>query len=318
MFKQTFKNFKISFNALNERNTVSAGDPVTGQISFDVTKETKITSITLKLTGNAHVHWSSGGSGGRNRRRNRKHYSAKIEFFNIKTVIAQESGAINQPIKLQPGTHSYEFTSQLPAGDFPSSFHGAHGKIVYNLMLGIKRSWHLTKDFVTQLNFVHYITETPELLAPLEGFNSMTLCCLWCTSGPISMTARMEKKVFVPGETVKITCNLSNAAFQKATPRAILCQKQTYYTISQTNRRLVVKQLASVKGQPVSAHRTDVHSEIMLTIPSNVPFTISNCRILVVEYVIEVKFGIKTCPDVVVLFPIIIHDGAVPAQCLPY
>ena len=41
------------------------------------------------------------------------------------------------------------------------------------------------------------------LQAPLSGSNNMTLCCLWCASGPITMTASTEKKAFVPG-TVSI------------------------------------------------------------------------------------------------------------------
>lgn len=41
------------------------------------------------------------------------------------------------------------------------------------------------------------------LQAPLSGTNNMTLCCMWCASGPITVTASAEKKAFVPG-TVSI------------------------------------------------------------------------------------------------------------------
>lgn len=43
------------------------------------------------------------------------------------------------------------------------------------------------------------ITVPVFLQAPLSGSNNMTLCCLWCASGPITLTARTEKKAFVPG-----------------------------------------------------------------------------------------------------------------------
>lgn len=86
MFEQTFKNFQICFRALNERNTFSSGDPITGQISFELTKETKITVITVKLTGKANVHWSTGGG-----RSGRRHYSARLDFFDFKGVIMQEN-----------------------------------------------------------------------------------------------------------------------------------------------------------------------------------------------------------------------------------
>lgn len=91
MFQQRVKNFTINFNSSNERNTFSSGDLITGHISFELTKETKITAITMELRGRANVHWSSGGGGGgRRRRRQKRSYSAKLDFFHLKSAILQE------------------------------------------------------------------------------------------------------------------------------------------------------------------------------------------------------------------------------------
>ncbi|XP_018525225.1 arrestin domain-containing protein 3 [Lates calcarifer] len=318
MFEQTFKNFQINFSALNERNTFSSGDPITGQISFELTKETKITLMTVKLTGKADVHWSSGGGGGR-RGRQRRHYSAKLNFFDFKNVIMQENTATGRTTKLQPGTHVYPFSCQLPQGDFPSSFQGIHGKILYSLTVSISRPWHMSKDFVTELNFVNRIdTNQPVLWAPLSGSNQMTLCCLWCASGPITMTVSVEKKAFVPGETVKIICEFSNSSTHTATPKVRLQQKQVYYTHSKVSKRMLVKHLASLTGEPISAQTSDVHTEIMLTIPSSASLTISNCSILVIEYFIEVSLCGFAFPDLTVLVPIILCDSPVLSQPPPY
>ena len=88
MFQSTITNFNINFNALNESKIISSGDQLTGHISFDLTKETKITSITMKVTGKANVHWSSGSG------KNRRNFSAKLDFFNIKSVIVQETNGL--------------------------------------------------------------------------------------------------------------------------------------------------------------------------------------------------------------------------------
>uniref|UniRef100_A0A3P8TPU5 Arrestin C-terminal-like domain-containing protein n=1 Tax=Amphiprion percula TaxID=161767 RepID=A0A3P8TPU5_AMPPE len=248
MFGSSIKNLSVSIDRLNERNTFSSGDQVTGHISFEITKQTKITSITVALSGVAHVHWSSGGGGGRG---NRRHYSAIMKYFNYRGVILQEN-AIRETTKLSPGTHVYPFTCQLPQGDFPSTFHGPQGKIVYTLKVDIYRPWHLSKNFETELNFVHHIdTNLPYLWAPLSGTNSMTLCCLCCASGPLSMTATVEKKAFIPGETVKINCDISNGSFKTATPKARLEQKQTLYTQGRERQREVVKRFKSVSGEPL-------------------------------------------------------------------
>ncbi|KAG8012097.1 Arrestin domain-containing protein 3 [Nibea albiflora] len=318
MFNQTLKNFSINFNALNERNTVSSGDVLTGHLSFDLTKQTKITSIAIELKGKAEVHWSTGGGGGgggrrgRRHRRQRRHYSAKLEFFKLRSVIVQEHGAVE--VKLQPGTHVYPFTCQLPPGDFPASFRGPHGRIMYSLTVSVDRPWHLSKDFETQLNFVNRInTNQPVLQAPLKGSNNMTLCCLWCASGPITLTGRTEKKAFVPGETIKIICDISNASSRTATPKVRLLQKQFYYTHNRVSMTMAAKTLASVTGRPINAHTSDVQTEIMLTVPSNASLSISNCSILAVENLIEVNLCVTASPDLTVLFPIILCDTPVNA-----
>lgn len=155
--------------------------------------------------------------------------------------------------------------------------------------------------------------------APLSGSNSMTLCCLWCVSGPIAMTVSVEKKAFIPGtvstcsinppdslntfaerkpipntvfllppgEAVKVICDFSNASSRTATPKVVLQQKQTCYD-NKLNKNAVVKNLARVSGRPVGAHTSYVHAELALPIPTLASLTISNCSIIDVDYVIEV------------------------------
>ncbi|KAG7243966.1 hypothetical protein INR49_006124 [Caranx melampygus] len=95
MFQETFKNFNINFNALNEKSTFSSGDPVTGHVTFDLSKDTKISSISMHLKGEANVHWTTGGGGGRKRRRQRRSHSAKLEFFDLKAVLMQTNSSMH-------------------------------------------------------------------------------------------------------------------------------------------------------------------------------------------------------------------------------
>ncbi|KAJ0067539.1 hypothetical protein NL108_008020, partial [Boleophthalmus pectinirostris] len=81
--------------------------------------------------------------------------------------------------------------------DFPSTFHGVHGKIQYLLTVSIDRPWHFAKSFETELNFLERINNKPELWAPLSGSNSMYVCCLCWASGPVELTATLERKAFM-------------------------------------------------------------------------------------------------------------------------
>ncbi|KAM7019103.1 arrestin domain-containing protein 3-like [Tautogolabrus adspersus] len=311
MFQQTIKNFNININPLNERNTVSSGDLVTGHISFELTKQTNLTSITMAMKGKAHVQWSTGGGG---KRRRKRHISANLVFFDLKGVILQDR-TVSGTTKLQPGTHMYPFTCQLPQGDFPTSFQEPNGHILYTLTVGINRPWHMSKNFEAQLNFVNRIdTNQPVLWAPLSGSNSMTAFCLCCTTGPITMKVSTEKKAFTPGETVKLICDFSNASSRTVTPKVKMQQKHVYYTINRSNSTTRFKKLAFINGHPINAHTSSVHNEFTLIVPSFASPSISNCSILEVEHFIQVSLTAMFSYDLVVLVPIVIFDSFIEAQ----
>lgn len=314
MFESAFKNFNINLNSVNPRNTFSCGDIVTGAISFDLTKETKITSIAMGLTGKVNVHWSS-GSGGKKRRR--RHFSAKIDLFNLRSVILQENILGGEAAKLPRGTHVYPFTCHIPQGDFPSTFHGIHGKVQYLLTVSIDRPWHFAKTFETELRFVERINNRPELWAPLTGCNNMYVCCLCWASGPVELTATLEKKAFMRGETVKVICEINNASSRTVTPKAKLKERQTYYTHGRHNRNSGTRFVITQNGEPVHANTSDVHKELLLIIPTNTHLTISNCSILEVEYMIEVSLDVRGSSEVIVRCPIIIYDNNIYNQLPP-
>ncbi|XP_020776611.1 arrestin domain-containing protein 3-like [Boleophthalmus pectinirostris] len=305
MFESGFKNVNINLTSANSRRTFSCGDIVTGTLSFDLTKETKITSITMALSGNVDVHWSSGSGG---KKRHRRHFSAKINLFLLKSGLLLENSLGGGPTKLPPGTHVYPFTCHIPHGDFPSTFHGVHGKIQYLLTVSIDRPWHFAKSFETELNFLERINNKPELWAPLSGSNSMYVCCLCWASGPVELTATLERKAFMRGEIVKVICEINNASSRTVTPKARLKERQTYYTHGRHNRNSGTRNLVTQNGEAIKANSSDVHKELLLTIPTNTHLTISNCPILEVDYMIEVVVDVRGSSEVIVRCPIIIYD----------
>lgn len=87
MLQETFKNFSINVIALNDRSTFSSGDPVTGHVSFDLMKETKITSISMHVKGEVNIQWHGKpitmGPG------RRKHHHFRQQFFGLEQVLMQ-------------------------------------------------------------------------------------------------------------------------------------------------------------------------------------------------------------------------------------
>lgn len=88
MFDKTVKNFAIVFHSGNGQSTFKSGDLITGQLSFELTKEVKISHITMEVVGKADVHWSRPGG----KKRSRRHYSAQLEFFRLRSTIMEDNG----------------------------------------------------------------------------------------------------------------------------------------------------------------------------------------------------------------------------------
>ncbi|KAG9328884.1 hypothetical protein JZ751_010038, partial [Albula glossodonta] len=279
MFEETFKSFTINYDALNERNTFSCGNVLSGRIYFEISKNVKVNSITFAVKGKAKVAWSTGSS------KNKRHYSAREEYFNIKgNIVEQRNNAVGADYTvLTKGAHVYPFTVQLPYGP-----------------------WHLAKEFRTELNFVSHIDANhPQLLVPLAASNSKTLCCLCCASGPISLMARLERKGYVPGEMIAISAEFENTSSRTVYPEATLVQMQTFYTSSRLSRKRVDRNITMLEGRPLMPYTTEVWANQMLQIPVTTPLTVSNCQILEVEYSLRVSVRIPGGINLSVALPVV-------------
>ncbi|KAI1900410.1 hypothetical protein AGOR_G00049660 [Albula goreensis] len=311
MFEETFKSFTINYDALNERNTFSCGNVVSGRIYFEISKDVKVNSITFAVKGKAKVAWSTGSS------KNRRHYSAREEYFNIKgNIVEQRNNAVGADYTvLTKGAHVYPFAVQLPYGNFPTSFQGLHGRVAYTLDVQIHRPWHLAKEFRTELNFVSHIDANhPQLLVPLAASNSKTLCCLCCVSGPISLMARLERKGYVPGEMIAISAEFENTSSRTVYPEATLVQMQTFYTSSRLSRKRLDRNITMLEGRPLMPYTTEVWANQMLQIPVTTPLTVSNCQILEVEYSLRVSVRIPGGINLSVALPVVICSVPVNYQ----
>ncbi|KAJ3583102.1 hypothetical protein NHX12_034464 [Muraenolepis orangiensis] len=121
-------------------------------------------------------------------------------------------------------------------------------------------------------------------------------------------TCQQEVLVKTDGEDITIMCEFSNASSRTATRKARLVQKQMFYSHSRVSSTMHTLDLDSKAGDLVGPHSSDVQSELTLTVPSDTPVTISNCAILEVSYLIEMRLSVKHSSDLTVLCPIVIYN----------
>lgn len=54
----TVKSLKVTYNPINEENTFTSGDSVSGQVTLEVAKDCEIDSLSIKFKGKASVMWT--------------------------------------------------------------------------------------------------------------------------------------------------------------------------------------------------------------------------------------------------------------------
>ncbi|KAK2911737.1 hypothetical protein Q8A67_003870 [Cirrhinus molitorella] len=91
---RSIKELSVHYNPINERNTFTSGDIVEGRVVLEVTKEIKVDSLFVKLTGDAHVSWTEGT--GQSER-------------NTTLLYGETYGPV-----IKPGSHVFPFRFQLP------------------------------------------------------------------------------------------------------------------------------------------------------------------------------------------------------------
>uniref|UniRef100_A0A8C3KHP6 Arrestin C-terminal-like domain-containing protein n=1 Tax=Calidris pygmaea TaxID=425635 RepID=A0A8C3KHP6_9CHAR len=145
------------------------------------------------------------------------------------------------------------------------------------------------------------------LQSPQAGTKEKTLCCWLCTSGPISLSAKIERKGYTPGESIQIFAEIENCSSRMVVPKATIYQTQAFYAKGKIKE---VKQLiANLRGESLSSGKTETWNGKQLKIPPVSP-SILDCSIIRVEYSLMVYVDIPGAMDLFLNLPLVI--GTIP------
>ncbi|XP_072169051.1 arrestin domain-containing protein 3-like [Diadema setosum] len=308
--------FEVLFAGNN--SVFRPGDPVHGEVRIVVSEEKgDIRGIQIKFVGKSYTHWTEEEGSGDDRRT--VTYRWKIPFFKQEVTLrgAGKDNSQANRITLPPGEHRFPFQFQVPVQSLPPPFEGRYGYVRYYVKAVIDRPWkfdHHTKRFfsimtVKDLNFVPNILHSPVQTA------SKTVCCLCCESGPISMSARIDKCGYAPGEYIFYTVNLNNESSRDICSIKIrLCQKTTFYAKhgSRTHHKKSSVTVAEMKHDGCGAMDTINLEGRHMVIPPIPPVSFENCPNIQMEYKVKIEADVSGTPvDLDFDYPVTI--GTVPA-----
>ncbi|XP_050973269.1 arrestin domain-containing protein 3 isoform X2 [Labeo rohita] len=297
----TIRNFTIEYDAINDRNTFSNGDTLSGRVIVEVSKETKIKALTVKAKGKANVSWTE------TQGENSVTYWDNEKYFSQTQSVLPEDNA-NGSVTLVAGRHVFPFAFQLPYQGLPSSFKGAHGKIHYRLLAKLNRSMRGASKAEAKFTFVAKADyDRSTLLETQHGSKDKNV--IFFASGNISMNIFLPKTGYQQGEGLVVNGEIVNSSTRKIVPKYIIYQKQSFFAGGE--RAVYTTQILKEKGEPlVSSTRQNLSK--VLVLPTEISTTIQNCRILKVEYRLKVILDVSFTKNPVIKLPLIVlplYDG---------
>ncbi|KAA0714047.1 Arrestin domain-containing protein 3 [Triplophysa tibetana] len=207
----TIKTFAIEYDALNDRNTFSNGNTLTGRVIVEITKETKIKDVTVKAKGKADVSFTVSQG-----QQSVTYWDNEKYFSQTQSVLPQDKAPGS--VSLVAGRHVLPFAFQLPYQGLPSSFKGAYGKIDYRLSANLSRSLRAASKAEVKFTFVSQADyDQPTLMAPQHGSKDKNV--VFFASGNISMDIFLPKSGYQQGEGLVVNGEIVNSSTRKIVPK---------------------------------------------------------------------------------------------------
>ncbi|KAM4709174.1 arrestin domain-containing protein 2 isoform 1-T1 [Discoglossus pictus] len=300
------KKFVIVFDSpeLDTPPVFSSGDFVTGKVQLELVADAKVESVKLHAGGYAKVHWTESRSAGSSTAYT-QNYSDEVEYVNLKeTLLQTDNGTLTV---LPAGRHEFPFTFQLPE-TLVTSFEGKHGNVRYWVKAKLHRPWSTVKKTKKEFTVIEPIDiNTPDLLAPQAGTKEKTAHAWYCNLGQVSVTAKIDRKGYTPGEVIPIFAEIDNCTSRTVMPKAAIIQSQTFIARGTMKQKKAV--VATLAGDSVLPGKRESWHGRALKIPPLGP-SIMQCRIIRVEYSLKVCVEIPGSSKLLLELPLVI--GTIP------
>ncbi|XP_029820212.1 arrestin domain-containing protein 2 isoform X1 [Manacus vitellinus] len=279
-----------------------SGELLHGRVQLELRGALRVQALEVSAHGGATVHWLESCSIGLNVVY--RDYSAYQIFLCRHCQLIPDNG---ESTVLQAGRHEFPFTFQLPE-TLVTSFEGKHGSVRYWVKAKLHRPWATVKKAKREFTVIEPIDiNTPALLAPQAGAKEKLARAWYCNRGQVSVTAKIDRKGYTPGEVIPIFAEIDNCTSRAVVPKAAIIQTQTF--IARGTKKQKRSVVTSITGDSIPAGKREVWHGRALKIPPVGP-SILQCRILQVEYSLKVCVDIPGTSKLLLELPLVI--GTIP------
>ncbi|XP_030112534.4 arrestin domain-containing protein 2 isoform X2 [Taeniopygia guttata] len=278
------------------------GQLLHGWVRLELRGALRVRALEVCARGLATVHWLESCSIGLNVVY--RDYTACQTFLYRRRQLISDNG---EATVLQAGRHEFPFTFQLPE-TLVTSFEGKHGSVRYWVKAKLHRPWSTVKKAKKEFTVIEPIDiNTPALLAPQAGAKEKLARAWYCNRGQVSVTAKIDRKGYTPGEVIPIFAEIDNCTSRAVVPKAAIIQTQTF--VARGTKKQKKSVVTSITGDPIPAGKREVWHGRALKIPPVGP-SILQCRIIQVEYSLKVCVDIPGTSKLLLELPLVI--GTIP------
>ncbi|XP_067872128.1 arrestin domain-containing protein 2 isoform X2 [Heterodontus francisci] len=286
-----------------EDSVYSRGQLVSGRVILDLRAAVHVRSLQICAKGMAAVHWLESRSIGMNTVYS--DYSSYETYFRKRQHAIRDNGDVTV---LSAGRHEFPFSFQLPEENLVTSFEGKHGSVRYWVKVKLHRPWATVKKIKREFTVIEPIDiNTPTLLAPQAGAKDKLARVWYCNLGHVSLTAKIDRKGYTPGEVIPIFAEVDNCCSRTVTPKAAIVQIQTFIARGTMKQKKSV--VATLQGEGVSPRKRGSWHGRPLKIPPVSP-SLLQCRVIRVEYMLRVYVEIPGTSKLSLELPLVI--GTIP------
>ncbi|XP_067411726.1 arrestin domain-containing protein 4 isoform X2 [Emydura macquarii macquarii] len=289
-----------------QRGGYSSGDTVSGQVLLELAGPLLLRALRLEATGRAWTvrtkgsgrvfsAQACGGVPGARR-------EAEVRFLDIRQSLARRPPEGEDGLfLLEAGKHEFPFSFQLPQD-------GKYGSIQYCVKAILEKPVAPDQSVKRELQVINHVdVNSPALLMPVLRSQEKMVGCWFFTSGPVSLSAKIERKGYCNGEDIPIYAEIENCSSRLIVPKAAIFQTQTYLAGGKT--KTFRQMVANVRGNPIASGSTDTWNGKTLKIPPVTP-SILDCCIIRVEYSLAVYILIPGANKLITELPLVI--GTIP------
>ena len=286
------KEFRIVLAPMPNITGYATNSDVNGYVLL-VTDEAKsgYKAIEVSLKGYSKVRWTTGGSS-----ENSETYSSHQDYFTNTAILWSKESAKTGG-QITTGSHQFQFSLKFQAEcPLPPSFRSSVGKIVYEVeaVLVQASAFKPNKKYSVELPFYPAIDPSrlsSAVMRPRILQAHKTLCCLCCASGPISITARIQRSGFCigVGDSIPLEVDVENGSNRQISQLQAVVVKQVAY-FAQRHRKIQRTNLLVISsGTPVqSGNRSSWKPYLSIPESTEPSIMLNTCSIIELCYILKV------------------------------